>query len=124
MCLPPPRSPPPHTSSRPLPLDIPRCRASFPLPRRRASPPAARDPWRRRAGLPCGAVRAPWQQHVGFKCGGGAWPAARFFCVVKAATQPGEEPAVMAHSITVDPNPTPSRTGGDVVFQLGVKRVR
>jgi len=24
-----------------------------------------------------------------------------FFCVVKAATQPGEEPAVMAHPITV-----------------------
>ena len=47
-----------------------------------------------------------------------------FFCVVKAATQPGEEPAVMAHPITVDPNSTPSRTGGDVVFQLGVKRVR
>jgi hypothetical protein len=43
------------------------------------------------------------------------------FIIVKVATPPGEEPAVMVYHITVDPNPTADRTDGDVTFQPAVE---
>lgn len=46
------------------------------------------------------------------------------FYIEKVAAPPGEEPTLMAHPITVDPNPTPGRTGGDVIFLSAVKGVR
>ena len=43
-----------------------------------------------------------------------------FFCLVKIATPPGEEPLVMVHPNIVDTNPTAGQTGSDATFKLVV----
>jgi len=43
-----------------------------------------------------------------------------FFLICDGATQPVLEPAVMALSITIELNPTPLQTGGDIYFQPAV----
>jgi hypothetical protein len=49
-----------------------------------------------------------------------SWAAAVFFYFLRSAISPGDKPAVMAITITVDLNPTALKAGGDVLLEPAV----
>jgi hypothetical protein len=81
---------------------------------------AARGARLRCVGLGCGGVRAPRQQlrrsvrAAVVARGLAALFFSFFYC--ESGNTAGDEPAVMAHPITADPNPRPGRTGSDAAF--------